>query len=221
MSFLFTSTKEVFGQMDTFCFCKFDSCRYFVKGKSWILCPTVIGFFHLVQLAQGSSMLYHVGRFVSFLWLNTIQVFIFICFLYSLIIGGYLDCFTSTFKVMEVQISLWKFRSVLLNRNSERGLLGNTVILVLIIWETILVFSIGASGSSILPPHPHQQLLFSSPLPPSPSFYPFILLFFLDSAYWYRTPVLLPGKSHRRRSLVGCSPWGCEESDMTERLPLF
>ena len=33
------------------------------------------------------------------------------------------------------------------------------------------------------------------------------------------TPVLLPGKSHGRRSLVGCSPWGCEELDMTERLP--
>ena len=32
------------------------------------------------------------------------------------------------------------------------------------------------------------------------------------------TPVLLPGKSHGRRSLVGCSPWGCEESDKTERL---
>ena len=31
-------------------------------------------------------------------------------------------------------------------------------------------------------------------------------------------PVLLPGKSHGRRSLVGCSPWGREESDMTERL---
>ena len=26
----------------------------------------------------------------------------------------------------------------------------------------------------------------------------------------------LPGKSHGRRSLVGCSPWGREESDMTE-----
>ena len=32
------------------------------------------------------------------------------------------------------------------------------------------------------------------------------------------TPVLLPGKSHGRRSLVGCSPWGCKESDMTEWL---
>ena len=28
----------------------------------------------------------------------------------------------------------------------------------------------------------------------------------------------LPGKSHGRRSLVGCSPWGHEESDSTERL---
>ena len=32
------------------------------------------------------------------------------------------------------------------------------------------------------------------------------------------TAVLLPGKSHGRRSLVGCSPWGREESGTTERL---
>ena len=35
---------------------------------------------------------------------------------------------------------------------------------------------------------------------------------------WHPTPVLLPGKSHGRRGLVGCSPWGHEESDTTERL---
>ena len=35
---------------------------------------------------------------------------------------------------------------------------------------------------------------------------------------WHPTPKLLPGKSHGRRSLVGCSPWGHTESDMTERL---
>ena len=35
---------------------------------------------------------------------------------------------------------------------------------------------------------------------------------------WHPTPVLLPGKSHGRRSLVGCSPWGREESDTTEQL---
>ena len=31
-------------------------------------------------------------------------------------------------------------------------------------------------------------------------------------------PVFLPGESHGGRSLVGYSPWGCKESDMTERL---
>ena len=35
---------------------------------------------------------------------------------------------------------------------------------------------------------------------------------------WHPTPVLLPGKSHGRRSLVGCSPWGRWESDTTEQL---
>ena len=35
---------------------------------------------------------------------------------------------------------------------------------------------------------------------------------------WHPTPVLLPGKSHGWRSLVGCSPWGHKESDMTEWL---
>ena len=35
---------------------------------------------------------------------------------------------------------------------------------------------------------------------------------------WQPTPVLLPGKSHGWRSLVGCSPWGLEESDRIERL---
>ena len=36
--------------------------------------------------------------------------------------------------------------------------------------------------------------------------------------HWNPTPVLLPGKSHVQRSLVGCSPWGSEESDTTEQL---
>ena len=35
---------------------------------------------------------------------------------------------------------------------------------------------------------------------------------------WHPTPVLLPGKPHGRRSLVGCSPWGRWGSDTTERL---
>ena len=35
---------------------------------------------------------------------------------------------------------------------------------------------------------------------------------------WHPTLVLLPGKSHGWRSLVDCSPWGCQESDTTEWL---
>ena len=33
---------------------------------------------------------------------------------------------------------------------------------------------------------------------------------------WQPTPVLLPGESHEQRSLVGYSPWGCKESNVTE-----
>ena len=52
----------------------------------------------------------------------------------------------------------------------------------------------------------------------------FLILFLGFSMYsiqrrqWHPTPVLLPRKSHGWRSLVGCSPWGREESNMTERL---
>ena len=52
----------------------------------------------------------------------------------------------------------------------------------------------------------------------------FLFFFFLTFNFvlwrrqWQPTPVLLPGKSHGQRSLVGCSPWGHEESDMTEQL---
>ena len=43
------------------------------------------------------------------------------------------------------------------------------------------------------------------------------------SSWWKRrqrqpTPVLLPGKSHGWRSLVGCRLWDRTESDMTEQL---
>ena len=37
---------------------------------------------------------------------------------------------------------------------------------------------------------------------------------------WQHTPVLLPGESHGQRSLVGYSPWGRKEPDMTKRLTL-
>ena len=35
---------------------------------------------------------------------------------------------------------------------------------------------------------------------------------------WHPTPGFLPGKSHGQGSLAGCSPWGHQELDMTERL---
>ena len=41
------------------------------------------------------------------------------------------------------------------------------------------------------------------------------------SKEWQPTPVLLPGKSHGKRSLAGHSPRGHKESDMTERLHFF
>ena len=58
----------------------------------------------------------------------------------------------------------------------------------------------------------------------SPTFlflHPYFLL--LSSLFhwrrqWHPTPVLLPGKSHGWKSLVGCSPWGRKESDTTEQL---
>ena len=53
------------------------------------------------------------------------------------------------------------------------------------------------------------SFLNSSIVIPNPSFW---------IRQWHPTPVLLPGKSHGWRSLVGCSPCGREESDMTERL---
>ena len=34
---------------------------------------------------------------------------------------------------------------------------------------------------------------------------------------WQPIPVLLPGKSHGQRNLVGYSPWGCKKSDITEQ----
>ena len=45
-----------------------------------------------------------------------------------------------------------------------------------------------------------------------------VQLFLFWRRQWQPTPVLLPGKSHERRGLVGCSPWGHEESDTTEWL---
>ena len=51
-------------------------------------------------------------------------------------------------------------------------------------------------------------------------YYPFQFYYSIVSwtRQWQPTPVLLPGKSHGWRSLVGYSPWGRKESDTTEQL---
>ena len=71
--------------------------------------------------------------------------------------------------------------------------------------------------------HPHKMYYtYSSPFHASHTFSlllsKYLRLDLLRRRQRHPTPVLLPGKSHGRRSLVGCSPWGREESDMTERL---
>ena len=45
-----------------------------------------------------------------------------------------------------------------------------------------------------------------------------VLYFSFWRRKWQPTPVLLPGKSHGWRSLVGYSPWRKKQSDMTEQL---
>ena len=46
-----------------------------------------------------------------------------------------------------------------------------------------------------------------------------ILLHYILGWKWQPTPVFLPGKFQGQRNLVGYSPWGCKELDMTKRLP--
>ena len=58
---------------------------------------------------------------------------------------------------------------------------------------------------------------------PNPYFTFFVFIFSAMCIYyrrrrWHPTSVLLPGKSHGRRRLVGYSPRGREESDTTKRL---
>ena len=61
-------------------------------------------------------------------------------------------------------------------------------------------------------------ILFEDLLTLSKYYYENIYLWSQWRKQWQPTPVLLPGKSHGQRGLVGCSPWGHEEPDRTERL---
>jgi len=48
--------------------------------------------------------------------------------------------------------------------------------------------------------------------------FPAISTLFYQVLKWQPIPVFLPGKFYGQRSLVGYSPWGHEESDMSEPL---
>ena len=66
---------------------------------------------------------------------------------------------------------------------------------------------------------PSRHLSTKPPIHPSKSEHSLLNfpLTFSQRRRWHPTPVLLPGKSHGRRSLVGCSPWGHKESDALEK----
>ena len=74
-----------------------------------------------------------------------------------------------------------------------------------------------------VPPSPSRQTDFTPYLLPwwgqcrRPGFDPWVWKI-LWRRKWQLTPVLLPGKFHGQRSLVGYSPWCPKESDTTERL---
>ena len=73
----------------------------------------------------------------------------------------------------------------------------------------LLAFSVAPEKLYVLwDPNSSFQKLIDSTLPH----------FILQRRQWHPTVVLLPGNSHGWRSLVGCSPWGCQELDMTEQL---
>ena len=90
----------------------------------------------------------------------------------------------------------------------EVELLNHMVVLFLIFSGTSKLLSIVAvpiyiptnSTQGFPSLHPGQNMLFLA----------FLIIAILTGwrRQWHPTPVLLPGKSHRRRSLVGCSPRG-------------
>ena len=77
---------------------------------------------------------------------------------------------------------------------------------------SIISFMDNAFGIVFKKSFPHPRL---SWFPLTLSSRSFIVLYFtiiyelLWRRQWHPTPILLPGKFHGQRSLVGCSPWGC------------
>ena len=80
------------------------------------------------------------------------------------------------------------------------------------------VACLAGSGAEFMSPASADR--FFTTEPPGKPLSIFLLMVYegIRRRQWHPTPVLLSGESHGRRSLVGCSPRGREESDTTERL---
>ena len=87
------------------------------------------------------------------------------------------------------------------------------------VWCKVVCSFIHQFAVSVLP-HIKQLCIFSTAVFLNNYWEYYFKYYFLSyrRRKWQPTPVVLPGKSHGWRSLVGYSPWGHKESDTTEWL---
>ena len=109
--------------------------------------------------------------------------------MYSIMSSAHSENFTSSFLIW---LPFIYFSSLVAVARTSKTMLNNS----------------GESEQPCLVPNLRENAFSFSPL----------RIMFAVGLSWHPTPVLLPGKSHGRRGLVGCSPWSCWESDTTERL---
>ena len=94
----------------------------------------------------------------------------------------------------------------------EVEVLDHMIVLICIFWGTSILSSLVAAPTFIL-----TNSVQGFPLLHILANICYLLPFWPEKAMAPHSSILA-WKIHGRRSLVGCSPWGCEESDTTERL---